>query len=1215
MRSLSSKILTSLFCLAWFVSNGSAQIEEAWRKRLNGEGNGVDEAKAIVADGAGNVYIAGSVVGTGGVTLALITKYNANGDVVWSSNDGATGVPLKLVRDAAGNLYMAGTTDGAGTMHDFFVAKYNNADVPQWFIRYDGSPSGDEVAVDFAVDNAGNIYVTGSTAATETNFAARDILTVKYDSNQQLQWARQYNGLANERDFANGVALDNSGNIYVAGYSRTTPFFSDYVTIKYNSAGVQQWAAHFDGSIAREDQAVAVATDNAGNVYVTGYAHNPHGSMTTLKYGSDGATLWSATTNVNFSVQGTTAIELDGAGNVYVVGFTQGAAELWRYYLVKYDNAGALQWETTFVRGDANPTDMIVDASGNIYITGYSGLPTTFPVDFSKITYDYTTVKFNSAGVREWFVTLTENADSRDFARAMALDASGNVYVTGRSIDDIMTVKYRPVASSTAADLVADRVYLRTAENAGNEVTAPLAGEPYFVHVDWRNTGTESASNFRLEMQLNGGEVCALNIPSASGNSSQTTACSSPVIWPEGGNVITAVLDGFGQVTEEIENNNSASRVYGFATFDDFELSAQVRSTDDFTQNGGADFCFIYGYQDEYHYYYVMFNRAVNESRVYKVRGTERIEIGNFGSLVIPDNAFHEVRLVRSGGSLQIFFDGASLGFAGDIEYRTGGIGLGSYNDAPLFDEICIRPSPGAACMAYEEFENGLAENWRTLNPSRWHVTADGGDNAFGINTSTYTNLDPLRLGEYSLFAPRVFTPCPGPALYPVAAGSTDPGATIRALSSKSVSIDVRVKENKLPMDAFGFTLNVDPSRLALVSATRGDLTQNFVTLNAQENPPGSGKITCGGFGSTAIPANSAGVLVRLTFAVQCSAGDSSAITLTDAVDDATALSLCGNVFRCLPCVSDGDVNADSVLTPGDALCAFQIYLNNGALPASCDDAHSECEVKASDANCDARTTPGDALAIFTRYLQNLPPAECFGQTSLSKISVQPRLALQTRTALDDETEFFYATLSAEHAAGLSSFGLSLDYPLDKLQFIGVKRASLTAEWIALEGKEIFPGQIMLGGFHSEAATATRGEVFEIIFTAKGRTVASSELQLRDLTDDFKQAYVQGSDLVSAAPSAFNLYQSSPNPYHTAQGEMSLRFDLPGEHAVAVELSLYNLSGQLVRQLLKGERAPGTYDVRWDGRDANKQLVPSGTYLYRLKAGTQVLNKRMTVVR
>ena len=70
----------------------------------------------------------------------------------------------------------------------------------------------------------------------------------------------------------------------------------------------------------------------------------------------------------------------------------------------------------------------------------------------------------------------------------------------------------------------------------------------------------------------------------------------------------------------------------------------------------------------------------------------------------------------------------------------------------------------------------------------------------------------------------------------------------------------------------------------------------------------------------------------------------------------------------CLACAQDGDVNDDGLLTPGDALCAFNIFLSGGTLPPDCDVPDWECELTAADPTCDGQVTPGDALAIFNRF-------------------------------------------------------------------------------------------------------------------------------------------------------------------------------------------------------------------------------------------------------
>ena len=74
-----------------------------------------------------------------------------------------------------------------------------------------------------------------------------------------------------------------------------------------------------------------------------------------------------------------------------------------------------------------------------------------------------------------------------------------------------------------------------------------------------------------------------------------------------------------------------------------------------------------------------------------------------------------------------------------------------------------------------------------------------------------------------------------------------------------------------------------------------------------------------------------------------------------------------------------------------------------------------------------------------------------------------------------------------------------------------------------------------------------------------------------------------------------------------------IRYDLP--KAGAIRLSLYNLTGQLVRTLVDGERPVGSYSVTWDGRDAVGSDVASGVYLCRMVAGDYRAVRKLVLVR
>lgn len=162
----------------------------------------------------------------------------------------------------------------------------------QWVSRYNGPGNGTDEAFAVVIDAAGNVYITGSSMGSGSNL---DYATVKYNSAGVQQWASRYNGPGNFIDISNSVAVDASGNVYVTGISTGTTSFTDYATVKYNSSGVEQWAARYNGPANGTDEAFSVVVDAAGNVYVTGQSlSGTNYDYATVKYNSAGQQQWAS---------------------------------------------------------------------------------------------------------------------------------------------------------------------------------------------------------------------------------------------------------------------------------------------------------------------------------------------------------------------------------------------------------------------------------------------------------------------------------------------------------------------------------------------------------------------------------------------------------------------------------------------------------------------------------------------------------------------------------------------------------------------------------------------------------------------------------------------------------------------------------------------------------------------------------------------------------
>jgi uncharacterized delta-60 repeat protein len=246
--------------------------DTAWVRRYNGPGNYLDWANAIAVDGLGNVYVTGYDFGSSPDYATI--KYYPNGDTAWvrryngpaDSLDGAVSIAV----DAWGNVYVTGTSYGSGTGEDYATIRYYPDGDTAWLRRYNGPADSSDEASEIVVDSWGNVYVTGRSYGTGTSF---DYATIKYSSNGDTAWVRRYNGPADSLDGARSIAVDAWGNVYVTGTSYGSGTGEDYATMKYCANGDAAWVTRYNGPEDSTDWASAIAINDSGNVYVTGYSY------------------------------------------------------------------------------------------------------------------------------------------------------------------------------------------------------------------------------------------------------------------------------------------------------------------------------------------------------------------------------------------------------------------------------------------------------------------------------------------------------------------------------------------------------------------------------------------------------------------------------------------------------------------------------------------------------------------------------------------------------------------------------------------------------------------------------------------------------------------------------------------------------------------------------------------------------------------------------
>jgi len=423
-----------------------SQVDTAWVRRYNGPPNSPDEAYAIAVDGTGNVYITGYSYGSGSARDYATVKYNALGVEQWVQRYNGPGngddEASSITKDGQSNVYVTGACYGSGTGYDYTTIKYYPNGDTAWIRIYNGPINGSDYARAIAVDDSGNVYVTGVINGYD---AARDYATIKYNSNGDTVWTRIYNGPANNADGAYALAVDDAGNVYVTGWSYGSG--DDYLTVKYNSNGDTVWTRRYNGPTNFADCAVAITVDDAGNVYVTGGSQGVGSTYpedyATIKYNSSGVQQWVQRYNgPGDYVDEAYAIAVDDSGNVYVTGRSYASGTNYDYATIKYNPAGVQQWVQRY-NGPGNGYDyaysLALDGQENVYVTGYS--------TGSGTSYDYATIKYNPASVQQWLIRYNGPGNSTDGAYAMAVDGSGNVYVTGGSYGsgtsvDYATIKY-----------------------------------------------------------------------------------------------------------------------------------------------------------------------------------------------------------------------------------------------------------------------------------------------------------------------------------------------------------------------------------------------------------------------------------------------------------------------------------------------------------------------------------------------------------------------------------------------------------------------------------------------------------------------------------------------------------------------------------------------------------------------------------------------------
>lgn len=313
-------------------------------------------ASGIATDSAGNVFVAGEVLGdletnvADSVPRAFLAKYGATGSLLWRKQFG-NGAEIHaggLRVDSTGSLYVSGTTSGAfngyandAGIQDVFVGKFDSDGNVLWVRQLQSGALSDGGAI--TLDGSGSVYVAGWTQGAFPGFSAPPVNTwraefaAKYDTNGNLQWLNQFSDVYGAHNVS--IAADTAGSVFVGGPFEGMvkgSYVMGLMARKLDATtGVPNWSRQYGvGNLAYQSGINASATDAAGHYYLTGatagafegYTNAGAYDVMLLKIDSNGALVGVRQVGSDANDVGQ-AVAVRGDGAPVVSGYTEGSLD------------------------------------------------------------------------------------------------------------------------------------------------------------------------------------------------------------------------------------------------------------------------------------------------------------------------------------------------------------------------------------------------------------------------------------------------------------------------------------------------------------------------------------------------------------------------------------------------------------------------------------------------------------------------------------------------------------------------------------------------------------------------------------------------------------------------------------------------------------------------------------------------------------------------
>ncbi len=297
----------------------------------------------VKIDRQNNIYVAGVCD-----TAHLLIRYNVNGDTLWVRRyypPSTSEVIYGCNFDDSLNIVFTGVRRhyyGLGSYDSVLAGKYTQGGTLRWENTYANGYT-TNVGKKIVTDQNGSLYIGGATAI--SGFPV--FLTMKFDRNGVMQWAKIYDAPGNGDNNLRGIAMDRINNtLFVTGSSQMSGTTDFGITIKYDALnGDSIWVVKY-GTNNFISGFGDIRLDILGNAYVTGGTgpYNSTGDVLTIKYSPQGSQVWLTTFNGPYNgADGAYSLSLDSANNVYVMGASQSASQIFDYIVIKYNQISGIK--------------------------------------------------------------------------------------------------------------------------------------------------------------------------------------------------------------------------------------------------------------------------------------------------------------------------------------------------------------------------------------------------------------------------------------------------------------------------------------------------------------------------------------------------------------------------------------------------------------------------------------------------------------------------------------------------------------------------------------------------------------------------------------------------------------------------------------------------------------------------------------------------------